>query len=103
MFDKLELVFRKLEDEISIEPDIEGFNAILETLLSLGINGLTMECFYLMKSKGCEPDRSTFKILISGLESKGETSLSVTIRKEAEKAYGSSFEFLEENEDVAMS
>ncbi|KAL1803011.1 hypothetical protein ACET3Z_031658 [Daucus carota] len=103
MFDKLELVFRKLEDEISIEPDIEGFNAILETLLSFGIIGLTMECFYLMKSKGCEPDRSTFKILISGLESKKETSLSVTIREEAEKAYGSPFEILEENEDGAMS
>lgn len=101
MFDQLELVFRKLEDEISLEPDTVGFNAVLESLLSFGIIGLAMDCFYLMKSKGCEPDRSTFKILITGLESKGETSLSVTVRKEAEKIYGSSLEFLEENEDVA--
>ncbi|KAL8154495.1 protein THYLAKOID ASSEMBLY 8-like, chloroplastic [Apium graveolens] len=101
MFDELELVFRKLEDEISLEPDIVGFNAVLESLLSFGIIGLAMDCFYLMKSKGCEPDRSTFKILFSGLESKGETSLAVTVRKEAEKIYGSSLEFLEENEDEA--
>lgn len=99
MFDKLEQVFRKLENEISLEPDTVGFNAVLESLLSFGIIGLTMDCFYLMKSKGCEPDRSTFKILITGLELKGETSLSVTVRKEAEKIYGSSLEFLEENED----
>ncbi|KAK1400507.1 hypothetical protein POM88_000112 [Heracleum sosnowskyi] len=100
MFDELELVFRKLEDEISLEPDTVGFNAVLEILMSFGIIGLTMDCFYLMKSKGCELDRSTFKILVTGLESKGETSLSVTVRKEAEKIYGSSLEFLEENEDV---
>lgn len=103
MFDELELVFRKLEDEVSLEPDIVGFNAVLESLLSFGIIGLTMDCFCLMKSKGCEPDRPTFKILISGLELKGETSLSVTVRKEAEKIYGSSLEFLEENEDVVIS
>ncbi|KAK1400496.1 hypothetical protein POM88_000101 [Heracleum sosnowskyi] len=99
MFDKLELVFKKLEDEISLEPDTVGFNAVLEILLSFGIIGLTMDCFYLMKSKGCEPDRSTFKILATGLESKGETSLLVTVRKEAQKIYGSSLEILEENED----
>lgn len=98
LIDKLELVFRKLEKEVSLDPDTEGFNAVLESLLSFGIIGLSMECYYLMKSKGCEPDRSTFKILTSGLESKGETSLSVTVRKEAEKFYGSSLEFLEEND-----
>lgn len=103
MFDKVELIFRKLKTESSLEPDSEGFNAVLKSLMGFNIVGLAMECFYLMKAKGCEPDRTTFKILINGLESNGETSLSASVRQEAEKYYGKSLEFLEVQEDMAMS
>ncbi|KAK2981282.1 hypothetical protein RJ640_006983 [Escallonia rubra] len=64
-----------LKFESSLEPDIKGFNALLDTLMSFKMTGLAIECFYLMKSVGCEPDRLTFRLLIKGLESDGETML----------------------------
>ncbi|KAK3031629.1 hypothetical protein RJ639_037377 [Escallonia herrerae] len=65
----------------NLEPDIKGFNALLDTSMSFKMTGLAIECFYLMKSVGCEPDRLTFRILIKGLESDGETSLSATLSR----------------------
>lgn len=99
----MELLFKDLGLESNLEPDIKGFNALLESFMSFSITGLTMECFHLMKSVGCDPDRQTFKILINGLESNGETSLSATIRQEAQKYYGESLDFLEEQEEIAVS
>ncbi|KAM7479526.1 hypothetical protein LguiA_027739 [Lonicera macranthoides] len=103
LFDKVELLFKDLGMESNLEPDIKGFNALLESLMSFSIIGLTMECFYLMKSVGCDPDRQTFKILINGLESNGEASLSATVRQEAQKYYGESLDFLEEQDEIAVS
>jgi hypothetical protein len=39
---------------------------------------------------GCEPNRSTFKLLVSGLEYIGE---SVTVRQDAYKYYGDSLNY----------
>ncbi|KAM7482827.1 hypothetical protein LguiB_007410 [Lonicera macranthoides] len=103
LFDKVELLFKDLGMESNLEPDIKGFNALLESLMSFSIIGLTMECFYLMKSVGCDPDRQTFKILINGLESNGEASLSAPVRQEAQKYYGESLDFLEEQDEIAVS
>ncbi|KAK9287096.1 hypothetical protein L1049_015507 [Liquidambar formosana] len=102
LFEQVELLFSNLKSECSVDPDIEGFNALLRTLVSTNINGLAMDCFYLMKASGCEPDKSSFKIVINGLESKGETGLSAVVRQEAQKYYGESLEFLKE-EEMAVS
>lgn len=103
MFDKVELIFNKLKSESSLEPDLPGFNKVLKSLMDFKNFGLAVECFYLMKAKGCDPDRTSFKILINGLESNGETNLSASVRQEAEKYYGETLEFLERQEDVALS
>ncbi|KAK2992086.1 hypothetical protein RJ640_023469 [Escallonia rubra] len=103
LFEQVQLLFMDLKSESSLEPDIKGFNALLDTLMSFKLTGLAIECFYLMKSVGCEPDRLTFRILIKGLESDGETSLSATLRQEAQRYYGQSLEFLEEEEEMALS
>ncbi|GFP99858.1 hypothetical protein PHJA_002129900 [Phtheirospermum japonicum] len=57
-----------------------------------------MECFYLMKSLSCDPDRMSFKILIDGLKSNGESDLLAVIQQDAEKYYGNFADFLEEEE-----
>ncbi|KAK3030164.1 hypothetical protein RJ639_039641 [Escallonia herrerae] len=104
LFEQVQLLVMDLKSESSLEPDIKGFNALLNTLMSFKMTGLAIECFYLMKLVGCEPDRLTFRILIKGLESDGETSLSATLRQEAQRYYGQSLEFLEEEEEeMALS
>lgn len=84
-------------------PEIEGFNALFKALLSSNHTKLAMECYSLMKQVGCEPDKSSFKILITGLESKGETGLSVIIRQVAQMYFGESQEFLDEEEEMTVS
>ena len=103
MFDQVELVCLCLKGEVNLQLEIEGFNALLRTLISLKIAELAMECYYLMKRIGCDPDRSTFRILINGLESMGETGSSAIVRLDAQKYYGESLEFLEEKEDLALT
>ncbi|GFS37668.1 vacuolar protein sorting-associated 9A-like protein [Actinidia rufa] len=103
LYERVVLLYSELEMETGLEPDTEGFNALLENLMSFNMTRLAMECFYWMKSIGCEPDKSSFRILIKGLESKGEVGLSAIVRQETEKYYGKALEFLEEKEEVVGS
>jgi len=80
-----------------LEPDTEGFNLLLKTLLYSGFTQLTMDCFRLMKLWDSDPDRITYTTLIKGLESLGKMELSAGIRLEAENDYGS-LDFLDEVE-----
>uniref|UniRef100_A0A1D1Y6F0 Pentatricopeptide repeat-containing protein At2g35130 n=1 Tax=Anthurium amnicola TaxID=1678845 RepID=A0A1D1Y6F0_9ARAE len=96
---QIELVCSFLKME-SWGPDTEGFNSLLRTLLHLGFIHTTMDCFRLMKLWESDPDESTFRILINGLESKGEMYISVTVREEAQKLFGTSLHFLEEDEEM---
>lgn len=100
LFDEVELLHLYLKREANLQPEIEGFNALLRTLVSLKTAELAMECYNLMKQVGCDPDRSTFRILINGLESMGETGSSAIVRLDAQKYYGESLEFLDENEEL---
>lgn len=86
-----------------LEPEIEGFNALLRALMSFNRTDLAMECYALMRQVGCEPDKSSFKILITGLESNGETDHSAIIRQDAQVLYGEELEFLEEKEEMMVS
>ncbi|XP_060176275.1 protein THYLAKOID ASSEMBLY 8, chloroplastic-like [Lycium barbarum] len=88
-----------LKMESSLEPDAEGFYALLESLMKFNLSRLALEVFYLMKLRGCDPDKLTFKLLINGLESNEETDLSAFVRQEAEKYYGQSLDFLDETEE----
>lgn len=71
--DPVELVHLYFEREANLQPKIEGFNAMLKTLNSLNMG---MECHYLMNQIGCHRDRTTFRILINGLESMADTDSS---------------------------
>ncbi|XP_043708946.1 protein THYLAKOID ASSEMBLY 8-like, chloroplastic [Telopea speciosissima] len=103
MLEMVERLFLYLKMESSLDADTEGFTALLKTLIEFGTTRLVMDCFHLMKAVGCEPDKSTFRILIDELELKGETTLSAIVRKEAEKHFGGSLEFLEEKQDLTLS
>lgn len=104
LYDEVDMIFSVLKSEKSrLEAKTEGFNVLLETLMSYNLVELAMDSFELMKEVGCEPDRSTFKLLVSHLESKGETSLSESIRKEAHKYYGESIEFVDEQDKMVTS
>ncbi|KAK8710984.1 hypothetical protein V6N13_146291 [Hibiscus sabdariffa] len=100
LFTEVELIYSYLKTESCLEPDIVGFNAVLDALISFKLTHLVMDCYGLMKVADCEPDRSSFRILINGLESMGETGLSAILRRDAQKIYGESLEFLEEEEEV---
>lgn len=103
LFEQVELLCLCLKKETNLQPDIEGFNALLTTSISFNLPKLSMECYYLMKGVGCEPDRSSFRVLIKGLESMGETGPLGIVRQDAQHLYGESLEFLEENEEMAVS
>lgn len=103
LFEQAELLCLCLKKETNLQPDIEGFNALLTTSISFNLPKLSMECYYLMKGVGCEPDRSSFRVLIKGLESMGETGPLGIVRQDAQHLYGESLEFLEENEEMAVS
>ncbi|KAL3641779.1 hypothetical protein CASFOL_012594 [Castilleja foliolosa] len=98
LLDKVELLIQTLKAESNLKPDLEGFKVLIESLTSLNLSGLAVECFYLMKSLSCDPDRLLFKILIDGLESNGESDLLAVIKQDAEKYYGKFIDFLEEEE-----
>ncbi|GAB4852996.1 hypothetical protein Ancab_017185 [Ancistrocladus abbreviatus] len=97
MYEEIEQLFATLKNESDLQPDAEGFNALLRTLADFKITDLAMDCFQLMKALECLPDKPLFKILISYLESEGETDLAFIVREEAQNIFWS-LEFLEEGE-----
>lgn len=105
LLEEVELLFIKLKKEPCLEPDITCFNALLENLANFNLTGLAVECFYLMKSIGCDLDKLSFKILINVLESNEEASLSAFLRLEAQKYFGQSLNFEEkgEREEYSLS
>ncbi|XP_031270553.1 pentatricopeptide repeat-containing protein At1g62350-like isoform X1 [Pistacia vera] len=102
LFEQVEIIYMFLKRENHLEPDIEGFNAVLKSLVSFKLIGLVMDCYNLMKAIDCEPDRSSFRILINGLEVIGESGSLGIIRQDALKYYGN-LEFLEEEEEITAS
>ena len=104
LYDKVDTILLELKSEKGrLEGKTDGFNALLENLTSYNMTQLAMDCFELMKEIGCEPDRSTFKLLYGHLESKGESGLSLGIREEARRYYGEFLYFLDEKEDMVTS
>lgn len=99
LLEDINCLIMALKMESSLEPDVEGFYALLESLMKFNLTSLALEVFYLMKLRGCDPDKLTFKLLINGLESNEETNLSAFVRQEAEKYYGQSLNFLDETEE----
>ncbi|KAL2559135.1 Vacuolar sorting protein 9 (VPS9) domain [Forsythia ovata] len=100
LLEKVEFLVMELKSESNLEPDVESFNTMLESLMNFGLTGLAMECFYLMKSLSCDPDRLSFKILINGLESIGDANNLAIVQKEAQKYYGNFLNFFENEENV---
>lgn len=100
LFKETELLYSYLKSESSLDPDIMGFNALFNALINNKFTHLVMDSYDLMKAVRCEPDRSSFRILINGLESIGETEFSAIFRRDAQQYYGESLDFLEEEEEV---
>ncbi|KAL8536254.1 hypothetical protein ACS0TY_011766 [Phlomoides rotata] len=93
----------ELKAETNVNPDLRGFNTLLESLMGSNLTGLAVECYYFMKSVSCDPDRQTFKILIEGLTSNGEMDLLAVIQQEAHKFYGPFWDFIDEEESEMIS
>ncbi|GAV81821.1 hypothetical protein CFOL_v3_25274 [Cephalotus follicularis] len=103
LFQEVEFVFTCMKTESNLDPEIEAFESLLRTLMSYNLVELVMDCYDLMKAIDCEPDRSSFRILINGLESMGETVLSAIVRHDAQNYYGESLEFLNEEQETILS
>lgn len=100
LFEQVTLLYSYLQTDRNLEPEIEGFNTLLRTLMNFKLKKLAIECYCFMKELGCEPDRPTFRILINGLESMGEAASSASIRQDAKGYYGESLDFLQEEEET---
>ncbi|KAK9129176.1 hypothetical protein Sjap_009663 [Stephania japonica] len=100
--EEVEMLCLYLKTEDSLEGDTDCFNALLKNLMEFGFTTLAIECFHLMKGIGCDPDESTYRFLINGLELKGETGLSAKLKQEAEEYFGWPLELQEEEEPLAL-
>ncbi|KAH6822863.1 hypothetical protein C2S53_017262 [Perilla frutescens var. hirtella] len=100
LLQQLHQLITELKAETALTPDLRGFNELLESLMSLNLTGLAVDCYYLMKSVSCDPDKLSFKILIDGLTSNGETQLLAVIQQDAHKYYGPFWDFLEEEDEA---
>ncbi|KAF5184250.1 Pentatricopeptide repeat, partial [Thalictrum thalictroides] len=104
LLEKVDLLLFYLKIEmLRLDADIntEGFNVLLQTLMDYSFTTHAMECFQLMKEVKCDLNEATFKILVIGLESKGETGLSSMLRQEAQKYIGWPLECLEQKEEMS--
>ncbi|KAJ8568825.1 hypothetical protein K7X08_032456 [Anisodus acutangulus] len=99
LLEDIKCLIMTLKMESSLEPDLEGFYALLKSLMKFNLSSLALEIFYLMKLRGCDPDKLTFKLLINGLE----PNLSAFVRQDAVKYYGPSLSFLDETEEEVPS
>ncbi|KAL1196307.1 Protein THYLAKOID ASSEMBLY 8-like [Cardamine amara subsp. amara] len=99
LIEELNYLYSAMKSETGLMADIEGFNTLLTTLLNHKLFELVMDCYAYMQSIGYEPDRSSFRILVQGLESNGEMGLSAIVRQDAHEYYGESLEFIEEDEE----
>lgn len=102
LLDKVELVCSYLKTECW-EADTEGFNSLMGTLLEFGFTQYAMDCYRLMKLWNIEPDESTFRILINGLESMGEMDLSMALKQEGEMYFGGPLDFSVKTEEMAST
>ncbi|KGN43371.1 protein THYLAKOID ASSEMBLY 8-like, chloroplastic [Cucumis sativus] len=103
LFERVQIILSYMKAEADLAPEIDGFNALLKALVSHNLGELAMESYYLMKDVGCEPDKASFRIVIKGLESKGEAVDLRTVKQDAQRLYGESLEFLEEEEEGATA
>lgn len=103
LFKQIQTVYSYLKSETTLQPEIEGFNALLRTLIEFSLREMVIDSYNWMKQVECEPDRTTFRILVHGLESMGDMGTSAIVRLDAQKYYGESLEFLEEKEQLGLS
>lgn len=100
---EVEFLCTCLKTESNLLGETEGFSALMTTLINSNLPRLAMECYDFMKAIGYEPDRPTFRILINGLESLGESGASTILRQDAQRYYGESLDFLVEDEDEMIA
>lgn len=101
LMEEVNYLYSAMKSEKGLMADIEWFNTLLTILLNHKLFDLVMDCYAFMQSIGYEPDRASFRILVLGLESNGEMSLSAIVRKDAHEYYGESLEFIEEEEEIS--
>ncbi|XP_010521078.1 PREDICTED: pentatricopeptide repeat-containing protein At1g62350 [Tarenaya hassleriana] len=96
LLEKVGYLYSRIKAEKGLEAVIEGFDSLLEIFLNHKQFDLAMDCYAFMQSIGIEPERSSFRILVKGLESNGEMGYSAVVRQDAYRYYGDSLEFLEQ-------
>lgn len=101
LLEEVDHLYSSMKSEKGLMADVESFNTLLVILLNHKLFELVMDCYSFMQSIGYEPDRTSFRILVQGLESNGETGLSGIVRQDALEYYGESLEFTEEIEDIS--
>lgn len=101
LLDEVSYLYAAMKSEKGLVADTESFNTLLVVLLNHKLFELVMDCYAFMQSIGYEPDRTSFRVLVQGLESNGEMGLSGIVRQDAHEYYGESLEFSDEIEDIS--
>ncbi|KAK4788810.1 hypothetical protein SAY86_020129 [Trapa natans] len=102
LLDQVKTLYFELRRESGVGLEIESFNSLLRTFTSFSLTELALDCYNFMNEVGCIPEVTSFRILISGLESTGETGALAIIKQDAKTHYGESLEFLQVKEVIEI-
>lgn len=96
--EEVEAVLLELQKE-GLRPDTRVCTEIIGAFIHVGMVQNAMETFELMKQTECHPDKSTFTVLIEGLQRLGEVDLAKAVREQCVQYL---VEPLEISEDVSQ-
>nr|ACN40805.1 unknown [Picea sitchensis] len=80
--EEVEAVLLELQKE-GLRPDTRVCTEIIGAFIHVGMVQNAMETFELMKQTDCHPDKSTFTVLIQGLQRLGEIDLATAVREQS--------------------
>jgi len=99
--EELEAVLLEMQKE-GLRPDTRVCTEIIGAFIHVGMVQNAMETFELMKQTECDPDKSTFTILIEGLQSLGEVGLATAVRAQCVQYLDEPLEIFEDvSQEVA--
>lgn len=100
--EEIESVLLELQKE-GLRPDTRVCTEIIGAFINVGMVQNAMDTFELMKQTECHPDKSTFTVLIEGLQRLGEVDLSTSVREQCVQYLDEPLEIFEDVSQEVMA
>lgn len=98
----VEAVLLEMQKE-GLRPDTRVCTEIIGAFINVGMVQNAMETFELMKQTECHPDKSTFTVLIEGLQRLGEVDLATAVREQSVQYVDEPLEIFEDVPQEVMA